>query len=491
MPEGKQFVVQDLGPIKALRIPIPEEGGVVVLKGTRGVGKSTALRSLTAATRGETAGISKRDNAPYGKIEGLGVSVTLNRTARRDGQLVVEALDGTSVSAIVDPGIKDPILADKARVKAIVAVSKLKVDASKFEGLGLETPDIVRAISGNESNPIEAGAAVKKLIDKQAREEESRVDKLTGEYESLQKGLLGSTAMTEAEMRPDAVIDELIDKLKGDLRDLQSDAKWVEQHRPDYESAKGPKTDEAKESEPKHRELGEIHEDRDKIAKRMADLRREIDSLLQNDVQLEREYAAADAAKKAKASAAAALEKAQAASAAIVKAFEEKMGRDFPAEITATELAITELRDEKLKNATARVRIADAERMDSVAASIEESKKKAKLLRESAHKAEEVVRGLMPAGLPLSMKDDRLVVKTDRSETELFSDLSEGERWTIGIDIAVASVGDGGLIVIPQIAWDGIPPKTRKEIADHARAKKVVCITAESTDDEGIVTEVM
>jgi len=59
-----------------------------------------------------------------------------------------------------------------------------------------------------------------------------------------------------------------------------------------------------------------------------------------------------------------------------------------------------------------------------------------------------------------------------------------GERWRIALEIAIAAVGEGGLLVIPQEAWEGLDPLNREAIAQQAKAALVVILTAECSDGE-------
>ena len=45
--------IKNIGPISTLSMPVPEGGGVVVLKGRNGSGKSTALDAISAAVSGK------------------------------------------------------------------------------------------------------------------------------------------------------------------------------------------------------------------------------------------------------------------------------------------------------------------------------------------------------------------------------------------------------------------------------------------------------
>lgn len=74
-------VIENVGAVKKVEIPIPEGGGVVVLRGRNGRGKSTALQAVQAAARG-TGGLPLRDGSAKGRVEGLGVKLSVGKSTR-------------------------------------------------------------------------------------------------------------------------------------------------------------------------------------------------------------------------------------------------------------------------------------------------------------------------------------------------------------------------------------------------------------------------
>lgn len=74
---------------------------------------------------------------------------------------------------------------------------------------------------------------------------------------------------------------------------------------------------------------------------------------------------------------------------------------------------------------------------------------------------------------------------------EPFERLSHGEGWRIALEIAANMVGTGGIVVVPQEAWEGQDPINRAEIAEIARAVGILIVTAECSDDAAIAAEVV
>ena len=101
-------------------------------------------------------------------------------------------------------------------------------------------------------------------------------------------------------------------------------------------------------------------------------------------------------------------------------------------------------------------------------------------LRAAGKATDDILSGLVgKLGTALKVKSGRLILDTKRGET-CFADLSPGERWKIALDIAIEQVGAGGVLPIPQEAWESLDPTNRRMLAEHVAGKHVTFITAES-----------
>lgn len=469
--EHKQITLENCGPISRAVIPIPEEGGVVVLQGHEGLGKTTALEAINELGREDGGKIVKRDDSPRAIVEGLGVTLTVNKSTRREGELIVSAIGGTSLHQIVDPKIKDPKAADAARLKGIIEVSRTSIGFDDFKGCGLTETEIERALKGLLATPVAAVQAIKEALNSKGLAIEKEVERKTGEYEGLSKRLREENVSAIDQMRPDSDIDEEIQKLIRERDAANREADYVEEHRAAYDKAKegGGK---------EHRTVEAIAADAKAVAEEIVKL----ESLLSDAKAVLQKYREEHIATTAAA-------KASSQASDLISAFELKMGTNWSEQAAAKTQEIDALRQEKDRNARARVRLQDAEIMERLGGEMEAGKKQAKDLRKAAKDADLVLRKLLPEGSPLKIVDGLLVMTTTEGE-EAFSRLSAGEKWKVAIDIAVAAVPNG-LVVIPQEAWDGISPEVRKEIAAYARGRKVVCITAESTADTKLVPRVL
>ncbi len=73
---------------------------------------------------------------------------------------------------------------------------------------------------------------------------------------------------------------------------------------------------------------------------------------------------------------------------------------------------------------------------------------------------------------------------------EPFARLSHGQGWRIALEIAANMVGAGGIVVVPQEAWEGQDPINRAEIAAIARQVGILIVTAECGEQAAIAAEV-
>lgn len=134
MTATRTIELRDVGPLQHLSIPLPTEGGLVVLRGLNGTGKTHALDAVSALV-GAHRKPASRDGSLGAVVEGLGVRLTVGRRSSMSGELEVAALDGEDPSLLVDPGIKGADAADAERVRALLRLSRSSVDAGAFAHL--------------------------------------------------------------------------------------------------------------------------------------------------------------------------------------------------------------------------------------------------------------------------------------------------------------------------------------------------------------------
>ena len=126
--------LDSIGAIRSAKILIPKDGGVVVLTGRNGSGKSTALEAIQSRDDGQ------RKAARHGHVE----ERDRQRPRRHDDRRSIGASTRElrlrlwkvelSIADLVDPGFVDPERADAKRIKALVGLSKADINAGDLHG---------------------------------------------------------------------------------------------------------------------------------------------------------------------------------------------------------------------------------------------------------------------------------------------------------------------------------------------------------------------
>ena len=174
-PEATRTIeLSNVGPIEHLSIPLNPEGGVTVLKGQNGCGKSYAIAAAERTIGNDKIKLPIRDGAKKAEVEGCGVHVIIGGKTNSFGELEVESLAGRfDLGKLVDPGIQDPAAADAARIKALLKLLDLPVEESvwhetvdgeeRFNELGIE-------LTGD---PVTDAGRVKRALETEARKLEA------------------------------------------------------------------------------------------------------------------------------------------------------------------------------------------------------------------------------------------------------------------------------------------------------------------------------
>lgn len=446
--------IKNIGPIAALYLPVPADGGVVVLSGRNGTGKTTALDAIRSAISGKgKPQIS--DMASAGEVKAGGVKLTVGRNVKRAGLLEVSTLEGKfSVADLVDPGIADPFRADAARIKALVTLSGQSLEKSDLFGFDAEMIDGL-----DFGDPVAAMAELKKRLDIGAREYE-KLAKAEGDKAAALLEVAGEFGDSGDLEECRSVYNRLVaEKNVSDQAKARADAARAK-------LAQNPPADLAAavriEQELAEKELA--------AREKAIALKAEYNRAAENYQRIKAEHE---------------LAKAQAEAASKISDLREQLER----QIAESEIAGPS--GDQIEDA--RRAMLDAERSKKSAedrakanAMLEESERLAAecaTLRRKAQQTQDVLSDIVGAlnNCPLRVVDGGLVIDTKRGPTR-FAELSHGERWRLSLDIAIAAVGENGLLVIPQEAWEGLDPKNRAAIAAQVKAAGVVVITAECAD---------
>ncbi len=475
MSDNNMIRTTNLGPIRQFSFSVDPNGGVTVLKGRNGVGKSHILQGVKTLLNGKGE-LPITDGEEAAEVSGLGLTVRFSKRLRKTGELSVESLDSeVDPSDLVDPGIQQPDRADAARIKALVKMTGAKAtpemfaklapgveitvepsddplvlaDRSKrrYEQLSREQESIAAACqnraAGIETTPVaydgslnaqelsqETIAQTRRLVETETRHKAYRESVERCEKARAMAASLSGTSQTG--------VDELCKEHGRALVELRkSDCRVADLQR-ELEAAIATAADCEKRSFDLERRLNEAYASKNKLDDTLAEIDRLTAVPVVHDGEIEIAVQKLNKAKEAE------------RLAGIVRDNTEKLVRK------------KQLQDEA------------AEALD-----------KAQELRDAAAACEDVLTELAnKANTGLFVRGGRLRLKTDRSEQELFADLSDGERIKVAIRACVSVSNATTQMTISQRIWDQLDDDTRHEIAQYARSKRVGIVTAqaEATD---------
>lgn len=458
--------IKNIGPIETLSIPVPEKGGVVVLRGRQGDGKSTAIRAVAAIGGRADKTLSVRDSQKNGSVEFGGVKLSVSRARQtKSGELEVDSIEGRfDIGRLVDPQIADDERADAARIKQLLALTGAKADSTPYRDMvakaGLEIE-----IDDDTDDPIELYRRVKKACDQaglRAEKEGATLpefagDAPTGESISVADAQKSQEAAAIAFAKLEARRSEADKSQKAHAAALQRMAELEAVCTSDTPAA--------------------ISERVEASEQRLIELTKELDSL-QTRIAAER-----STLREAKAALSDA-ERHESKLAEARKALESLAGVAIgPSveEIDAARKVAVEARE-----ATQAAVIAQQQRQEfaAIKAKVDRRRKierEAETWRELAKRCETVLAQSLPESV-LRVDGARLVTATDRSPCEPYGDLSHGERSIIAIGIVSQYLPPGGLATISQEIWSGISPANQERINAEAKKRGIVIVTADVLD---------
>lgn len=493
----REVVIKNTNAIEHLRIPIPAEGegGVVVLRGTNGVGKSTAIRAVEAAATGrDVSDFEPRDGAASGSIDGLGITIRVGHSRNsRTGEFVCLGLDGKlSLEDLVDPGIVDPEKADNKRIKTLVRLSKCAADPQMFAKL-FNTPEefseLVRIEEiGNTDDILVMAESFKKLVEKKAREFEGKVNTEA----ALAASCLASTQNIDLDAESDpAVLKDRFEKavrrdqqVKAEAKAAYDQNKRIEDARTALEMISGSDAGktalEAKaQLDDANKNVADLAEIEKNLVEQLDLVRRNLKAAQESQASASRNYLSAKRALDLVEQYQRTLAEAGEAAVPPSKEFMDAAAEEVAAANAAVEQG-TIIRQAKAKLQEREQHLTLAQEYSSRAAS----------LRNIVAGIDGVLSEQIAAlGGRLRVEKDRLVVTTDRG-TELFSDLSDGERWKEAINAASEALGPDGVLTAGQAAWEGFSDSFKDEISEHLKRRKVTLVTAQVTNDSQLTAEI-
>ena len=492
MVATKNFI-RDVGPITFCELPMPEKGGLILLKSSNGQGKSIALDAIESAlTRNGT--VDARDDQAKGQVEFAGATISVGISTRRTGTAEVYSLSGKyCVSDLVSPGIADPVAADAKRIKVLLALTGAQANPTLWHPLVKDIGEFDKLIKPDTietTDLLQQAARVKRDLDQAARDNEGLAENATGRAESARKTADGVHLIGESNS---AVLAALVEEKVRALAALEAEANAA--------MAKG----------------RSVLQAQTKLKSALADYKgptaAEADELrLKADSIWER-------AKEATAKAKAVLAKAEADERTALADWKhatsqwelasqhEKLTAQWQTQIEAdtTELipkerineaqaAVDQARQDLERGVTiraAKAAILEAEKFSKLAI---EHADRAERLRAAAKGTDEILSGLIAkSGVPLKVatfdRRQRLIFDTKKRSLGKvpYGDLSHGERTKIAIDIyidAIKKSGGKGVLILSQENTEALDSANLRSVYDQAIAAGVVVYGAKADEGE-------
>jgi hypothetical protein len=483
MTEHK-IVAENLGPISSLEFSL-EAPGVTVLVAPNGSGKTILLDSIQAAARGEGK-LPLRDRTRKGKLEAFGACITIGGTCRHTGAFEVTNLEGRfDLDGLVDPRLKNPIAADRARIKALVSLTGVEASVNLFRSheAFADFDSVVTAESLATDDLIEMATKVKADYDNAALSRERLAERENGQALAL---VPPSDLDLDEESDP-VILQAAYDEARDEVTRLAEQAKLA---------AKGREA--AEKSKALLNELGadELQKQR---ADLMADMKACNEAMATNSVSiLELQMKI----KELQAENSNNLRVIEDGSIQIITIDRQLSLVEEAKRVIAT--AVVDMPDEdiiaetnaELERATRAVELGVKIRSANAdAAKSQQHRTAAKLAREKADKyrdagkaTDEVLSSCIKCPqlrVESDGKSARLVTDTDRGKSINYHELSDGEKWSLAIDIGADQVGEGGLLTVSQIGWEGIDADHRSLIHKKGVERGVYILTLEASRVKG------
>jgi hypothetical protein len=485
----KSILLDHVGPIEHLEIPIPEGGGVVVLRGECGQGKSHAVKSVAAlrdnAARNE---LRPTDGWPSGTIEGLGVTVRLGRRNTARGELVCEGLDsGVDPSVLVDPGLKDPVKADSKRLATLVQLADIKVPTERWVQQCDRFADSIACKDLVSDNPVETADRIRRRLHEFALSQEKLGESMTSEAATLAKSVADVDVASECD---ETALAAALDKANEDLVAAKTKHAAFVSAAEAYSRAKQKLAD-------TRAGLRSVSQCEAEVSMADEALKRSVDDVvsrqaevrhLESMLQIAKGHLSAAEVQQARleddlANAHADLEMARSQHEDIAE-LEKAVAAQLPDSVPDSVIADLFDRRAEAINATKQgevVRRAKATlaKAEALAKRGNETLAESEAVRVIARSTDQVLeQALVDAGYDtIRVLDGRLCVISDRGH-EPVSDLSTGERWQLALDIAARSLPAGGLLSVHQEGWQALDPQLRAKVAAMAKERGLVIVTA-------------
>lgn len=474
--------IKDVGPIDNLKLTMPP--GVTVLRGKNGAGKTTALKAVRALATKNASDLEHRDRTISGKVEGLGCTLTIGQRRKHSGELEVMSIEGKfDLGGLVDPGYQDPLAADRARIKTLMAMAGTPVGIAAFyvccDGTAETFHRLVAHSTLQTTDPIELARLVKRDLEDHARKLEDDQAKAQAAADAKAAVFVNLDEATEFDamllqeklehaVAAKAAAQERVESWQKSCNQASDAEPRLAALRRDYEGPTlGAATEAATAAETAwsstnnavielERALREARHAQELAKERMLNAQSQQRTAEQHEKQV----------------------------AGLLEIINSSSSVEAPPH---DELPLAEDRLRRAREAVengARVRDAIRAKQDhaGLIEKIERLKSFAKSLRDGAKLTDEILAQHLPA-CGLKVLDGRLVVETAARGETYFADLSHGEKWSLAVQIAQGLGGEEHFLTIDQEAWESLDYDNRALIATRAQELGARILTAEADHD--------
>lgn len=469
--ESGKVKIRSVQAIKYIEFDMPpNQGGIRVFLGSNGAGKTTAIRCLESLM-GRKVPLEPSDDSPdgTGEVEGFGVKQKIGKRVKTTGELEAATLEGFEFSDLVDPPVKDPDARNRTRIKALVGLAGKKCSAEDFREL-FEVPEEFDSVVDVDeldgvTDALALAAAVKKSAESTARGLEAEVEDdaarwklaveqskgasvdqppkavsaLADEYAAAKDRLetaRAQNAAREAAIDRNAATEKAIAEHEGvnpggGLKDFEEMIESVNSEISDLEKKLKAARERLDVLHDSYDDLAEWHRQKDRLAKMIVQVPESVDE----------------------------------------SALEE-----------AAESALEALQQAEEKKSQYEA----AGKAKTLAAKIKANKAKAERLRTVAKSVGTVISRQLPDDCLLVPNEDGMlgVHYEKRGHWIPMDELSEGEKFSVCLPIALKTLGSGAVVPLRQESWQALDTSARKEIAKICKELKIWLVSGQVADCE-------
>jgi hypothetical protein len=483
--------IENVGPISYAEIPIPKVGGgVLVLRGDSGTGKSEAIDMIDALIT-KDGKLMPRYLAAKGQVSGFDLTVNVGGTTTRKGDTAIATLDASkfTFADLVDPPLAGMVQRHARRIQALIGLSGVEPDLAKFltvVGGQDEYDKLLTPAEQKTRDPVALAGKIKDAIESKARDLETLIANDIVNVKAAETAAkdLDLTAPHDAQALQDALVEAAnrVSKLNEQADAYKKATESREQAKTKLAAFSGKSADRLVKQRAAAKETLDLRNkkagEQNLILQQIAKLQEQADALGGECERLDEELL--EHAEK--------IEELEAEDAEMKKwQAEVDANNDLPnpsevsIQVAQEELtAAREAVDLGGKIRTALEKKAEAKTLD------EKNKKRQKYadtLRQKAANVFQALSEMIPKG-PLYVVAGELVVDTADRKAEPYELLSTGERWFLALPYAITAVGDGGYICCPQDAWQHLSPTAKPQVAAMCEKAGVWLITGEVTTGE-------